>query len=370
MSLANRILKVPMGAPHDLSSVAPTLEAAGLKPEHVRAVMCMTEGDGFARGFCELAFANYFADALGLPRASVPRRIPMIMIGGCSGLVSPYAALFCEDPGLWVQPGSAAGGGLAIAVGTTADISMVDFGRPRMVELVAAKVRELVEKAGMTPADVHCVQIKAPWPSGAALSAAAATGVSVATTSEGVAGLLSRSAGALGVALALEELPAGAITDQAIGRNFNLYSQVASASAGTERTDVAVMVMGNAPCSASPFRIGHALLKDGADLSGVYSALASAGVGADRPLSPGPDNPVDHVFLKSAVELTGSCRGRRHVLGSDYLGPYSWLIAKAVVHTLVTSVVGDPMMQVSGGGEHQGIPGGGAVAIVARRTMG
>jgi cyanuric acid amidohydrolase len=109
------------------------------------------------------------------------------------------------------------------------------------------------------------------------------------------------------------------------------------------------------------------VLEDGADLAGVYRALKSAGLEVTSPLEPDFKNSVDHVFVKSAVELTHHCRGRRHVLGTDYLGGYSWLIAKAVVHTLVTSVVGDPMMQVSGGGEHQGKPGGGALAVVTRK---
>jgi cyanuric acid amidohydrolase len=49
---------------------------------------------------------------------------------------------------------------------------------------------------------------------------------------------------------------------------------------------------------------------------------------------------------------------------TDYLAPYSWLIAKSVIHATVAGQLGDPMMQVSGGGEHQGPPGGGLVSVV------
>ena len=104
------------------------------------------------------------------------------------------------------------------------------------------------------------------------------------------------------------------------------------------------------------------VMRDGIDVEGVLEALASAGfeIGDGRDAPSG----IDHVFVNSAVDLSGECRGRRHVLQTDYLAPYSWLLAKAVIHATVASVVGDPMMQVSGGGEHQGPVGGGLVAIV------
>jgi cyanuric acid amidohydrolase len=40
--------------------------------------------------------------------------------------------------------------------------------------------------------------------------------------------------------------------------------------------------------------------------------------------------------------------------------------ARAVVGGVLASVIGDPMIYVSGGAEHQGPPGGGPVAIIAR----
>ena len=40
--------------------------------------------------------------------------------------------------------------------------------------------------------------------------------------------------------------------------------------------------------------------------------------------------------------------------------------ARSVVNAVVASVVGDPMVYVSGGAEHQGPPGGGPIAVIAR----
>jgi cyanuric acid amidohydrolase len=40
--------------------------------------------------------------------------------------------------------------------------------------------------------------------------------------------------------------------------------------------------------------------------------------------------------------------------------------ARAAVAAVIASIVGDPMVYVSGGSEHQGPPGGGPVAVIAR----
>jgi cyanuric acid amidohydrolase len=349
-----------MSGPADTAAVERELDRQGVSLDRVRGVMCMTEGDGLARAYGSLAFSDLFADRLGWDRDDVPNRVPQIMIGGCTGLVSPYAALFVEVP---EHDAPSQEGGLAIGITTTAAIDIEAFGTLAMVDQVAESVRAAMADAGIEDAaDVHCVQIKAPWPTTPELEAAARDGRSVATTSGDRAGGLARAAGALGVAVALGEIDRTTLRDGDIAGDLSLNSAVASASAGSERTDVAVIVMGNAKGSSSPYRIGHGVMRDGIDVSGVHQALASAGF-EDSDGGSAPRG-VDHVFVKSAVDLSGECRGRRHVLQTDYLAPYSWLLAKAVIHATVASVVGDPLMQVSGGGEHQGPPGGGLVAIV------
>lgn len=349
---ANRVLKVPMSAPDDVSGIEGALERAGASLSDVRAVMCMTEGDGFARGFAALAFAGLFHEGLGWSLDEVASKIPLIMIGGCSGLVAPYAAVFIDDQGApWGDGGS---GGLGVGVTTTDAVPPEAVGTLAMVDTVAASVRSAMAEIGITdPADVHNVQVKTPWPHRQGVD-------------PGLVGAQARAAGALGVAVALGEVDRAELTPEVFLLSSALRSDVASVSAGTERTDAAVLVLGNSPLSSSPYRVGHAVLEDGLDVAGVYAALRSAGIDADRPLAAGSDNPVDHVFLKSAVDGTDECRGRRHVLRTDYLGPFSWLLGKAVIHATVASIVGDPMMQVSGGGEYQGPPGGGSVAVIAR----
>jgi cyanuric acid amidohydrolase len=350
-----------MSAPDDIRAIEAVLAEAAIGLDQVRAIMCMTEGDGLARGFATLRISQMFHEVLGWPISDVPNRIPLIMIGGCSGLVVPYAAIFVDDPN--VEAGGDSGG-LAIGVTTTRAIEPRLVGSLEMVAEVAKAVREAMDMARIVePADVHCVQIKCPWPTDDALETAAREGP-VVVTDAAHAGVLARAAGALGVAVALGELDISEIEASKIGTDLSLWSSVASASAGTERRDVAVIVIGNSPNSTSPYIATHAVLEDGLDVAAVKRAVAAIGIESQAV----PEDRIDQVFVKSAVDLSGSCRGRRHVLRSDYLAPYSWLIAKAVIHSTVAGVVGDPMMQVSGGGEHQGPPGGGLVAMIAKRS--
>src|SRR5689334_12022046 len=118
---AHRVLKIPMAGPDDLSGVMKELDRQSISPDRVKAVMCMTEGDGFARGFATLAFSNFFHRHLGWDVVEVPKQLPLIMIGGCSGLVAPYAALFVEDPAC---EGAGSEPRLAIGVTATDDLDL------------------------------------------------------------------------------------------------------------------------------------------------------------------------------------------------------------------------------------------------------
>ena len=87
----------------------------------------------------------------------------------------------------------------------------------------------------------------------------------------------SRGASALGVAPALGEIQ-GEIGDDQVLKTGACISAVASASAGIELMHNVVIVMGNSGLSASPFRIGHAVMRDAIDLPAVMQALESVGL--------------------------------------------------------------------------------------------
>ena len=89
----------------------------------------------------------------------------------------------------------------------------------------------------------------------------------------------SRGASALGVAVALGEID-GKVGGQCILRDFGLFSSVASTSAGIELMHNVAIVLGNSASSASPFEIGHAVMRDAIDSAAVIDALKSVGKSA------------------------------------------------------------------------------------------
>jgi cyanuric acid amidohydrolase len=348
----------------DTSELVKLLEAGEIKADEIVAIMNMTEGLGNGRSLSNLAFSVALSPWLGIPIDQVPKKIPLIMIGGCSGLVAPYIGVFVRQKSDKVPDGKKH---FSIGVAQTRDLKPEEIGTMTHVELTEQAVKEAMEQAGITEiADVHCVQTKNPGLTPAKIADADRRGAQLPSRNIDTAGAYSRGCSALGVALALGEVPREKVTMDAICRDFSLYSNIASTSMGGERTNCAVIVMGNSTSSVSDTFIGHSVLKDGADILSVLEALRNAGMELSGLPTEEQQAKIDHVFVKSNVDGTSVCRGRRHVLNTDFLG-YAWLVGKSVIHATVTAVVGDPMMQVSGGGEHQAPLGGGLVAVVVKQ---
>jgi cyanuric acid amidohydrolase len=106
-------------------------------------------------------------------------------------------------------------------------------------------------------------------------------------------------------------------------------------------------------------------MRDAIDGEAVREALASAGLRADGPLRQEDAGRIVNVFAKAEADPSGSIRGRRHTMLNDS-DINSTRHARAAVAAVIASIVGDPMVYVSGGAEHQGPPGGGPVAVIAR----
>jgi cyanuric acid amidohydrolase len=123
-----------------------------------------------------------------------------------------------------------------------------------------------------------------------------------------------------------------------------------------------VIVMGNSARSTSPFVIGHAVMRDAIDLSAVLQALDSVGLG----LADAATNPrLVNIFAKAEASPDGAVRGFRHTMLDD-TDISSTRHARAAVGGLIAGVAGTGVVYVSGGAEHQGPPGGGPVAVIAR----
>ena len=72
-----------------------------------------------------------------------------------------------------------------------------------------------------------------------------------------------------------------------------------------------------------------------------------------------------NIFAKAEASPDGAIRGFRHTMLDDSdVG--STRHARAAVGGLIGGISGNGAVYVSGGAEHQGPPGGGVVAVIAR----
>ncbi|HEV7665701.1 MAG TPA: ring-opening amidohydrolase [Chloroflexota bacterium] len=155
------------------------------------------------------------------------------------------------------------------------------------------------------------------------------------------------------------------LRDEDILHDWSLYSSVASASAGVELLNNEVIVMGNSADVGGDLLVGHSVMRDAIDAEAVREALRTVGLSVQGGLDPTDLDRVVNVLAKAEPDPFGSVRGRRSTMLDDS-DINSTRHARAVVNAVIASVVGDPMLYVSGGAEHQGPAGGGPVAVIAR----
>ncbi len=360
--------RVPMGNPADVSGVMSLIDDGAIRAEDIVAVLGKTEGNGcvndFTRGYATMAFSNALAERLGVTSEEVRQRIAFVMSGGTEGAMSPHATVFAKHQ---VEDQQGSGGKrLAIGIAFTRDFLPEELGRMLMVTETASAVREAMKEAGINdPADVHFVQIKVPLLTAERVSDAHRRGQTVATEDTYKSMGYARGASALGVGVALGEIELADITDEDILVNWDLYSSVASTSAGIELENNEIILMGNSEQSVSPYVIGHSVMRDVIDAAAVREALRSVDIDLqDGEVSAGEAKRIVNVLGKAEAAPSGQIRGRRHIMLDDS-DINSTRHARAVVNGVIASIVGDPMVYVSGGGEHQGPAGGGPVAVIA-----
>lgn len=374
-----KVHRVAMANPADVSGLLALLDSGEIEAEDIVAILGKTEGNGcvndFTRGYGTFAYSIALANRLGISVAEVQKRIAFVMSGGTEGVMSPHATIFAkseisadasnETPAVASEPFG--GKRLAVGIAFTRDFLPEELGRSTMVSETASAVREAMAQAGITdPADVHFVQIKTPLLTSERMEDAHQRGNSVATDDTYKSMGYARGASALGVAVALGEVSASSISDAGVLKDWDLNSSVASTSAGIELLNNEIILMGNSLESASEYVIGHAVMNDAIDAAAVRSALRQVGINLEDGEVPASEAArIVNVLAKAEADPSGQVRGRRHVMLDDS-DINSTRHARAVVNGVIASIVGDPMVYVSGGGEHQGPAGGGPVAVIAR----
>jgi cyanuric acid amidohydrolase len=359
------LFRIPMRGPGDVSGLKQLLDDGAVDAKDIVAILGKTEGNGgvndFTREYASLAFATLLATYLHCTTADIETRVALVMSGGTEGVLSPHASVFVRRP---VAEKQGSGKRLSIGVAHTRAFLPEELGRSVQITETARAVKEAMHDAGIDNAsDVHFVQIKCPLLTSERVEAAHARGRQTVTEDSYASMAYSRGASALGVAVALEEID-HEVTENAILADWTLYSSVASTSAGIELSYSAVVVMGNSTQAAGDNIIGHAVMRDALDLRGVLDAFSSIGLDASKGLE-GQDEQVINVFAKTESSPDGMIRGFRHTMLDDSdITPTRH--ARAAVGGLIAAVSGCGAVYVSGGAEHQGPPGGGPIAVIAR----
>jgi cyanuric acid amidohydrolase len=359
------VVRIPTKGPGDVSGLMRLIETGKIAPAAILAVLGKTEGNGgvndFTREYAMAALCEALSPQLGVTPRAVEDKIAFVMSGGTEGVLSPHLTVFTRTVTDSVD-GAASEKRLSIGIAHTRDFLPEEIGRKVQIEETIKAVHLAMRDAGIDdPHDVHFVQIKCPLLTSERIEAALHRGRKTVTTSAYGSMGYSRGASALGVARALGEIEAEIAEDQVL-KNWELFSSVASASAGIELMHNVVIVMGNSRRSRSLFVIGHALMRDSIDLSSVIEALKSVGLGlADARMQ----DRLVNIFAKAEASPDGLVRGYRHTMLDDSdVG--STRHARAAFGGLVAGLSGTGAVYVSGGAEHQGPPGGGPVAVIAR----
>jgi cyanuric acid amidohydrolase len=363
----------PSATPADTSGLQKLADDGKIKPDTLVALVGKTEGTGFhddwGRVWADVALRGWTASLLGVPVDEVAKHVIFVLSGGCPGVITPHIAAVTRE---WVdieKPSERK----ALVVGRAGSeaIAPEEVGRMGMIRKVAAATHEAKKDAGLTdPKDVHLVMVKVPGLTVASISDAESRGKTVVSHDltfgpEG-AGSYANDAAALGVAMALGEVPESSLSDAVVRRNWDLYSSVAMTSSGGEKRHGEVVVFGNSTASASSLQIGHAVTRDFIDAQGVRDALRVAGLRFRDGLPEESDlHRLVHVFAKSVIPGSDRVRGQRITLLDD---ADAYQIGKALGGMLVASVTGRTTNYVSGGerNSHQGPPGGNIVAAVVR----
>jgi len=365
----------PSAMPADTSGLQALADAGKIKPDTLVALVGKTEGTGahddWGRVWADVALREWTAKFLGIPIGDVARHVIFVLSGGCPGVITPHIAAVTRE---WVEADDQESTGekrLVVGRAPSDAIPPEEVGRMGMIRKVAEATRQAMADAGLTdPKDIHLVMVKVPGLTVASIADTESRGTTVVSHDltfgpEG-AGVYANDAAALGVALALGEVPESKLSDDVVRRDWDLYSEVAMTSSGGEKRHGEVVVFGNSASSRSSLRIGHAVTRDFIDAAGVRQALRLAGLRFKDGLPDEADLArLVHVFAKSVIPGSDRIRGQRITLLDD---GHAYEIGKALGGMLVASVTGRTTNYVSGGerNSHQGPPGGNIVAAVVR----
>lgn len=364
-----QVFRVPMNHPGDMTGIERLIAEGILRVDDIVAIFGKTEGNGcvndFTRAFAVEALKACLGRHLGIESDAVAERVPMVMSGGTEGGLSPHFLVFAARP---VAAATKPGKRLAIGTAFTRPFLPEEIGRLAQAEETARAVRRAVVDTGIDDIDdVHFVQIKCPLLTYDRIGEALSRGRTVITKDTYASMSHSRGAAALGVAIALDEVREGAVSDESICRDYALWSGRASTSAGVELQRCEIIVLGNSSAWGGDAVIAHGVMADAIDLPAVQGVLEGLGFASGRQLDAAAQGRIAAVLAKADPSRNGRIRGARHVMLDDS-DIQATRHARALVGGVLAAMFGRTDLFVSGGAEHQGPDGGGPIAVIARAS--
>jgi cyanuric acid amidohydrolase len=338
-------LRLDMPDPADAGALAAAIAGGQVAASAVRAVLVKTPGNGLTNDFSRDLAAASIAAVLRAHGGAAPMILPS---GGVEGIAVPHMLLLGREEGGEAAPGQR----LALGFARGQAIALPDIGTAAMAEAVAATVGAAMRDAGLAGADVVLAIVKAPLPTPAAYG-----GDHAALKAR------ARGAAALGVMLALGELDPARLGSVAICNDPALYSSRALVAAGTDVAAPEVLVLGMGAGWGGDLVAASAALEDMLDAQGFRAVLARAG------LAQLPDHGTRIAALLVKGAMPRLLRGTRPAAhDDDDIHPNRhW---RAAMSGVIGALAGDLRPFLSGGGEHQGPPGGVTVAVIARTAQG
>jgi len=351
-----------MAEPGDVSALAHAIESGRVDATAIVCVIVKTEGNGLDNDWTRvMAF-----DALvGLLRAHgvdpSADRLSIIVSGGCEGLTTPHMVVFER------RASDAPAGAPALAIGhaVSAPLPPESVGTTAQVRAVRESVLTAMLDAGLSADEVEYVQVKAPWLSARHQDDARARGVRLKASDAHGSKPWTRAACALGVATALGEVAVDRVTDASIISDATLYSLRAAVTAGNDTMQCEVVAFGMSNSWTGHTRVAHGVLEDLLDADTIRATLARARlepVGAQ--LSPEQRAQLRTVLFKGDPARSDLLRGERQVMWHDS-DVHALRHLRAAMSGVIGALTGSTRVFVSAGSEHQGPPGGGALAIFA-----
>lgn len=354
-----------MAAPNDVGGLAAALDDGRIRADEIVCIMAKTEGNGLdndhTRAYATDTLVHLLARRTGLDAAALFDRICFILSGGVEGALSPHMIVFTVG-----ERDGHARGGLAIGRSVTRPILPEEIGRRAQVAATADAVRAAMADAGLDAGDVAYVMAKGVVLMADRIADARRRGAALCATDTHGSKPFTRAATALGIAVALGEIPDAEIDEAMIGSAFDRYSARACVTPGIDLPRSEILVFGNAPSWGGDIAVAGAVLRDMIDSRSVFEALRALDMPALPQLSPADRERLLAVIVKGGPSRDDRLRGRRHVMWHDS-DVHALRHFRAAMGGMLAGLMGDTRFYIAAGAEHQGPPGGGTFAIFARR---